>query len=117
MSYQQQLNQLAEKGSKRKTDYCPYCGRKEIVSKDAVLVKCSICIMIPTRALLEHKEVTGKDIRSLRKRRKLSPDCVASEIGISTKHLFKIENGKRAITKGSYEWYGKNNAEKDIATY
>ena len=110
MSYKQQLNQLAKKGSKRKTDYCPYCGRPEIVSQDADLVKCAICFLMPTRAMLEHKELTGKDIRALRKRLKLSPESVASDLRISRNFLFKVENGKRPITKGVYEWHGKNNA-------
>ncbi len=111
MSYQQQLNQLAKKGSKRKTDYCPYCGRPEIVSQDAELVKCSLCAMAPTRLMQAYDHLTGKDIQDLRKRLKKSAVEIAHLNGVSKKYMELMECGKKPIKKKVCEWYVKNNSE------
>lgn len=99
------------KRKNRKIDYCPRCGRPEWVGKESELVSCHVCLLTLTiMAEQGHKDITGKDIKMLRKELKLSVPVASVSAGVSKSSWKMMETGKRAINKKVYVWYQKNKA-------
>jgi transcriptional regulator with XRE-family HTH domain len=49
------------------------------------------------------KKVLGSQVRDLRLTRRLSQECLAEELGVSTRYLAGIERGERNLTLDSVD--------------
>ena len=101
-------------------DWCPFCGRQEVVEKGMELSCCSICIQHKVdvyRKKLGKLKVTGKVIKRIRARRGLSSEALGAILNIPEIKLSKMEKDIIPIHSGLYGWVAKEIEQKGIPGY
>lgn len=94
----------------RKREYCPKCGRQEVVAKENELKMCSRCALIRSVIAGRKTTLTGMDILKARKKKRWSARKLVRELNykISPSLLSKIEKGERQVNSILSAWYHKN---------